>query len=363
MRAVVMCDWALRVDEVPAPVPGPGQVLARVLAAGLRAADQDLVDHGAAADSISTSAITTSHDPTPTDDRWPTDRAHLRFDPAEDVVLGQEFCAEVIDIGGEVSNLAPGDVVVSAPIVFDRDGTHSLGRSNIYPGGYCEYIVLNELIALKVPNGTPPASAAFTDPLASGLHAVRKAEIAEDGAAIVVGLGIGGLACVAALRMTTRGPIIGVDTSPSRQAMAEQLGATSTIDPSTHVPNGGGLVAAWRSITDDRPPVVFDATGRPDGLDTAMRIAPNRGTVVLVGGCLEPSTIHSSLAAHKQLTVDFVAGYDPDEFGTALRAIADCAIDAGALTTSTIGLDDVPHELARIAGSDDHARVVVEPTA
>ena len=335
-----MRDWALRVDEVPAPVPGPGQVLCRVLAAGLCAADQDLLEHGADAEALSISTVTTSPDPPLGVEGRPAPRGPLPFDPTRDVVLGQEVCAEVVDTGPDVSNLAPGDVVVSAPVVFDRHGTHVLGRSNTSPGGYGEYVVFNELIALKVPNGTPPAHATFTDPVATGLHAIRSAQIDDDRAAIVVGLGQTGLGCIAALRTTTTGPIIGVDSSASRRSMAERLGATTTIDPTTH--DLDDAITRWRSVADDRPPVVFDTSGRPDGLDHAMRIASRGAHIVVVGGCLQPSAIHSSIGASRQLTIAFVVGYDPDEFGAALRAIASCAVDVGELVTATITLDEVP---------------------
>ena len=92
--------------------------------------------------------------------------------------------------------------------------------------------------------------------------------------------------------------------------------------------------------------------------------SPRRGAhILVVGGCLQPSAIHSSIGTSRQLSIHFVVGYDPDEFGAALRAIANCAVDVGALITATITLDEVPRALAHIASSDDHAKIIVTPTS
>ena len=46
MRAAVMRDWQLRVDDLPDPVPGPGQVLTKVLACGICGSDLHMLRHG-----------------------------------------------------------------------------------------------------------------------------------------------------------------------------------------------------------------------------------------------------------------------------------------------------------------------------
>ena len=71
--------------------------------------------------------------------------------------MGHEFCCEVVELGPGCENLAEGDIVVSMPGAFDAAGLHGIGFSNRYPGGYGELIVLNDLMALKVPAGLPPA--------------------------------------------------------------------------------------------------------------------------------------------------------------------------------------------------------------
>ena len=71
-----------------------------------------------------------------------------------------------------------------------RACTRSGSRTRI-PGGYAELMVLNELLAIKVPTGLPHRMAAMTEPLAVGVHAVAKSKIAVGEAAVVIGLGPG----------------------------------------------------------------------------------------------------------------------------------------------------------------------------
>ena len=131
-----------------------------------------------------------------------------------------------------MSNLTVGDVVVvacrsrSTPAACTR-----IGFSNTYPGGYAELMVLNEMLAIKVPTGLPHRMAALTEPLAVGVHAVAKSRIAGGEAAIVLGLGPVGLACIAELKMRGIGPIVGADFSPARRALAEHLGCDEVVDP------------------------------------------------------------------------------------------------------------------------------------
>src|SRR5262245_29505309 len=129
MRAAVMRDWTLRVDDVAAPVPGEGQVLAKVLACGICGSDLHLLQHGAAQLALADELRK---------DLPPDPLAPAPFEPARDVVMGHEFAGEVVEVGPGTTNLREGDVVVSMPVAVDGHGLHAVGFSNSYPGGYGE---------------------------------------------------------------------------------------------------------------------------------------------------------------------------------------------------------------------------------
>src|SRR5450432_1027354 len=257
MRAAVMNDWKLRVDDIPEPVPGTGQVLTKVLACGICGSDLHLLKHGREQREVGAKL----------NEGLPADPMGMQmFEPDIDMVMGHEFCCEVVEVGPDVSNLAAGDVVVSMPVAFDTGGVHGIGFSNKYPGGYSELMVLNEMLSMKVPNGLPVDLAALTEPLAVGVHAVAKSRITAGEAAVVLGCGPVGLACIAELKMRGIGPVVAADFSPKRRSLAELLGADVVVDP-REVP----AIEAWRNVDGTKQLVIFEAVGVPGMINEAMR--------------------------------------------------------------------------------------------
>ncbi len=347
MRAAVMRDWQLRVDDVPDPVPGPGQVLAKVLACGICGSDLHLLLHGEQARAVSAEMA---------DDRPIDPMAPIMFESNRDTVMGHEFCCEVVEVGPGCENLRVGDVVVGLPVAFDAAGMHALGFSNAYNGGYAELMVLNDLLGNKVPAGLPVEMAALTEPLAVGVHAVAKSRIASGDAAIVLGCGPVGLACIAELRMQGIGPIVAADFSSKRRGLAEALGADVVVDP-----NETSAIEAWRRIDGIRPLVIFEAVGVPGMIEQAMRIAPKEARILVVGVCMQQDRIHPMLGISRELSIQFALGYEPAEFTQSLQAIAEGKVDISNWLTGTVGIDGVPQAFADLANPEAHAKILVKP--
>src|SRR5436189_654203 len=192
MRAAVMRNARLLVDTLPEPVPGPGEVLVRTLACGICGSDLHALKH---ADRF----VETSR------------RAGNAFvmDLERDVVMGHEFCAELVGYGPDTQrSLAIGTRVCSRPVLMRATGPQTIGYSNDHPGGYGEYMRLSEALLLPVPRELPTEHAALTEPLAVGLHAVNKARLDPDDAPLVIGCGPVGLAVIAALTLADVRPIV-----------------------------------------------------------------------------------------------------------------------------------------------------------
>ena len=347
MRAAVMRDWSLRVDDIPEPVMGGGQVLTKVLACGICGSDLHMLVHGEESRRLSAEMA---------EGQAPNPGSPIMFEPHRDTVMGHEFCCEVLDVGPGVNNLKQGDIVVSFPVTFDEQGVHGIGFSNKYPGGYSERIVINEMMSIKVPNGLSAELAAMTEPLAVGVHAVEKSRIAQGDAAIIIGLGPVGLACIAELKMRGIGPIIGADFSPRRRALAELLGADVVVDP-REVP----AIEAWRKIDGKKPLVMFEAVGVPGMIEQAMRMAPKDSRILIVGACMQEDHMHPMLGIGKELSLQFVLGYSPTEFGNALTAIAEGKVDLSPLITGRVGIDGVPQAFKDLGDPEQHAKILVMP--
>lgn len=340
MRAAVMRGKRIVVDEVPDPEPGPGQVLVRTLACGICGSDLHALQH---ADHMAEVAEECGLPRT--------------MDPSRDVVMGHEFCAEVVDFGpNTLRNLAPGDRVCSIPIVVHAGGIGAVGYSNDFPGGYGEAMVLSEPLLLRVPDDLPTEAAALTEPMAVGVHAVAMGELRPTEAPLVVGCGPVGLAVVAALALRGVEPIVAADFSPRRRELARKLGAHVVVDPAER-----SAFEGFREVAGAKSALVFECVGVPGLLHSIMREAPPKSRLVVAGVCMEDDRIKPLIGVQKEIQIQFVFGYTPDEFTDTLRAIAEGRIDVAPLVTGRVGVEGVAGAFEALGRPDEHAKILVEP--
>jgi len=347
MKAAVMRGGELVVDDISEPRPEAGQLLVKTLACGICGSDLHALAHGDLMVEMASEA------PMLPDEGMPA--PHI-MDLARDVVMGHEFAAEVVELGDNVGNCAVGDVVVSVPVAFDTGGLHAVGYSNDYPGGYGELMVINDLLALKVPNGLSARRAALTEPMAVGLHAVNKSHVTPSHSAVVLGAGPVGLAVIAALKALGVSSITAADFSPTRRALAVTMGAHEVVDPAAE-----HALDAWRRLGGKGPLVIFEAVGVPGMIDDAIRTAPRGSQILVVGVCMQPDSVRPFIAINKELNIQFVLGYDPMEFAESLRRIAEGELDIDPLITGSVPIDGVRQAFADLADPDAHAKILVEP--
>ena len=271
--------------------------------------------------------------------RWPTSPVSPgcmdsvgvpALDPHRDCVFGHEFCAEIVDHGPGTSRaLAVGTRVCSVPIVVGATGVEQIGYSNAFPGALAEYMALQEMLLLPVPEPLDTDLAALTEPLAVGEHAVALSGLDPGQPCLVVGCGPVGLAVVAALKGRGHGPVLAADFSPTRRRLAEAFGADEVIDPAAHSPHDrwpdfgvattvmerAGAAMFGTPVTD---PVIFEAVGVPGMLQSLIADAPPRSRVVVVGVCMHSDTIEPFMAVVKEIELRFSFGYTQAEFAATL---------------------------------------------
>src|SRR5215470_4535110 len=358
MRAAVMRSQRIVVAELPLPEPGPGEVLVKTLACGICGSDLHALKHAQRFVEASRRA-----------------GGAFTMDLARDVVMGHEFCAEIVEHGPDTKKMLPvGARVCSRPTLIRADGPRTVGYSNDNPGGYAEYMRLTEALLLPVPNGLPTEQAALTEPMAVGLHAVMKARLGPDDAPLVIGCGPVGLAVIAALRLTGARPIVAADFSARRRELATALGADLVVDPAKTTPwQSWREAAVWRDASRApalppwiagpplRPAVVFECVGVPGVLDQLMAAAPKASRIIVVGVCMEPDTIYPMLGISKELNLQFVLGYTPDEFAATLGHIAEGRIPTTPLITGKVGVEGVAGAFEALASPERHAKILVEP--
>src|SRR5215475_5141244 len=173
MRAAIMRNKKIVVDDIDVPKPGAGEVLVKTLSCGICGSDLHALKH---AEKLVEGARRSG--------------GPFVMDLARDIVMGHEFCAEVVDHGPATTKaVKAGTRVCSMPVLIRPSGVETVGYSNDNPGGYGEYMRLSEALLLEVPNGLSTEHAALTEPMAVGVHAVEKARLDKNDVPLVIGCG------------------------------------------------------------------------------------------------------------------------------------------------------------------------------
>jgi threonine dehydrogenase-like Zn-dependent dehydrogenase len=325
----------LYVADLAEPEPGPGEMLVKSVACGICGSDLHAAAH-------TEEFVATSLEA----------GGAFKLTTLDPVVLGHEFCAEVVETRG---SFRAGDLVCSVPMVL-RERALPIGYSAELPGGFAEYMVLSESLAIPVPQGTPADAAALTEPMAVGYHAVNKARLDGGEAVLVLGCGPVGLAVITALKARGVGPIIAADFSPGRRDFAAGQGADHVYDPAIEDPWSHPDLGRRDGV------VVFECVGVPGMLDGIFLKAPQNARIVVVGVCLQMDHARPLIAINKELNVQYVLGYSVEEFADSLRLIAEGNFDVAGLVTGHVALDGVADAFERLRSPEDNAKILVTPS-
>jgi threonine dehydrogenase-like Zn-dependent dehydrogenase len=338
MRAAVLREGRMVCrDDVPDPVPGPGQVLVGVRSCGICGSDLHFAKYGAEVLSLS-------------EEMADSVGGGMNLDLSHDIFMGHEFSAEVLEAGPDTDTYPAGTLVTSIPVLISGQHVEPIVYSNNTLGGYAERMLLSAPLLLPIPNGLDPRHAALTEPMAVGLHAVNKSGVQPGETALVLGCGPIGIAVIVKLRARGVETIVAADFSPKRRELATIMGAHQTLDPAQGSP--------FDTVT---PAVVFEAVGVPGIIDDVMRRARHGTRLIVVGVCMQPDTMHPFFAIAKEINVQFVLAYDPNEFADSLRAIAEGDIDVTPVITGDVGLEAVGAAFDDLANPARHCKILVTP--
>ncbi len=329
--AVHTAPGVIRLEERPVPAIGRGELLVRVRGCGLCGSDL----------------------------------AKLRAAGRPPGVLGHEVVGDVAEAGAGVTAFRAGDRVVVAHHVpclachYCRRGSTSACRafreSNLDPGGFAEYVrVPPENVrhaTFRVPAGVPDAGAAFTEPLACCLRAIRRSGVGPDDTVLVVGAGaIGGLLVQLATRAGAR--VVATDLLGPRRALARALGADAAVEPERarealdRLSDGRGADCAI--LTVGAPPVVRQAFGWVrDG-----------GAVHLFVGEGEGSLPVGELY-HRELTLTATYSSSPADLAEAFELVSTGAIRVAELCSHRLPLERL-EDAVRLAERHEALKVYVE---
>ena len=251
MRAAVMyTPGDIRLEDVPKPVAGPGEVLLKVDAVGVCGSDLP---------------------------RMLSKGAHKM-----PIICGHEFSGRIEALGEGVEGFAAGDLVAVAPLIptdpCDQSLTGNFSRARNYDyfgsrrdGAYAEYVAVPTGNLLHAPADADPRAVAMTDPASIALHAIWKAKPTMGDRGGVIGCGPIGLFAIQWMRMMGCTEIVAVDVSERKLEQAREAGATYTY-------LAGDTVPAEHACD-----LIIEAAGHPSSINAAVRMAAPGGHVVFIG--------------------------------------------------------------------------------
>lgn len=351
MRAAALRNGKVAVKDIPIPVPGKGQILVKTHACGICASDLHFMERP--------------------EQVMAQGQGLWNYDADADMVMGHEYCAEIVDYGPDTERKwKPGTRVSSTPVLINPDAVRIVGYSPDALGGYGEYFLMSEAITQVVKTDLPSELVATSDAMAVGWYYVKKAAMTGKDIPLVIGAGAIGLSVVAALRRRGIGPIVVSDFSDQRLAIAKQMGADVLINPAKTSP-----YASWREVaygdpdkvlgmfgaTDLPKCVAFECVGVGGVLDDIILNCERDTRILSAGGCPDGDHIHSVAAHSKGLNIQFGGGPQMPDWNEAMDEVCSGRIDVRPIVGEIIGLDEVPAALARAKGPDAPARIIIKP--
>ncbi len=329
----------IRLEEMPTPEIGPGELLMRIEASGI--CGSDLLE-------------------------W------YRRGKAP-LVLGHEVAGEVVGVGEGVARYKLGDCICAAHHVpcntchYCLNGHHTvcetLRRTNFDPGGFAEY---TRLPSINVDRGVFPLpdemtfeEATFIEPLACVVRGQRLAGIQPGSSILVIGSGIAGLLHTQLARALGTTRIVATDIVEYRLEAARHFGADAAIHANEDVP------AFLRQVNNNRlADLVIVCTGAAAAMTQALHSVERGGTVLFFAPTGEGITVPMSvndLFWRNEITLTSSYAGSPADYATALELIQTGRIHVKEMITHRLGLAETYLGFQLVAQAQNSIKVIIEP--
>jgi len=289
MKAVVKTTAApgAEIRDVPVPTAGPGEVLLRVLRAGVCGTDLHIW----------------------TWDRW----SQGRLKPP--VTLGHEFVGEIVELGPNVDSLALGErvsceshIVCHTCIACRTGNAHVCENTRILGvdvnGGFAEYVAVPAVNCWRIPADLPLEVAAVMEPCGNAVHTAFAGELSGRSIA-VTGCGPIGLFAIGVARAAGAAHVFASDVSPYRLELARAMKADAVIDARTE-----SLAERVAELTEGRMlDGVLEMSGHPAAVRDGLAALRMGGRMSMLGLPTEPFDLDwNRLVIFKGVTLHGIIG-------------------------------------------------------
>jgi threonine dehydrogenase-like Zn-dependent dehydrogenase len=268
------------------------------------------------------------------------------------VIPGHEWAAEVVRVGSAVKRLGVGDRVVGECVI----GNDHFGFS--ISGAAAEFFVAKEAWLHPLPENLTWTQGALVEPFSCGYYAtVRADNLDASDTVVVLGAGPIGLGVVAAAAGKGARVIV-AEPSAARGELAMTLGADQVLDP-TEVE----FVDRVAEATGGGASVVFEASGKPQAMASALQVAGFRARLVYIGidvGGSAPAAL--GLIQSKELQIRGIIG-SPGVWPQTLRFLSRSGVDLSPLVTSDFPLARADEAIQAVLTDKSQVKVHVTSDA
>ena len=261
------------------------------------------------------------------------------------IVLGHELSGIVEQVGSAVRGFGPGDRVTAAAFSpcercpeCRRDAVNLCqNRLNLshrgWQGSFAERVSLHPNMTFRLPDPVDLRAGALVEPLAIGLHALRRVHGVAGRKVVVLGCGGIGLGCVLLARRLGCAEVNCVDLGEAKGELVARLSADRYVD--------AARVSVREAFASDMADVTVVATGYRGVLDDALAVTRPGGKVVVVSYFDDAHRVDLNAWVAREVALDFSALAVPDDFTTVLGWLADGTLSPLGMITHRFPLADV----------------------
>lgn len=330
----------VRVEEIPKPEIGAGELGIKVMASGI--CGTDVVEW------------------------YRRSRVPL--------VLGHEIAGEIIEEGVGVTGFKIGDRVSVSHHVpcgtchYCLMGHHTvcdiLRKTSFDPGGFSEFVRVPKVNIDKggvylLPQAVSFEEGTFIEPLACVLRSQRIAGYKNGQSVLVIGSGISGLLHIKLARLSSFGKIIAVDINERRLKLAEKFGADLVLNAKDN------LLEKIKSFNEDRAvDLVILCAGASSAINNAFKLVDRGGTILFFASAEEGFQIPlpiNEVFWKNEITLTSSYAANPKEHLEALDLIASKKINVQDMITHTFSLTDIQKGFDLVSEAKESVKVIIKP--
>ncbi|MEO1874268.1 MAG: L-threonine 3-dehydrogenase [Cobetia sp.] len=281
------------------------------------------------------------------------------------MVTGHEYAGEIVALGSEVRGYEIGDRVSGeGHITCGHCRNCRAGRRHICrntegvgvnrPGAFAEYLALPAYNLFKLPDEISDDLAAIFDPFGNAVHTALAFDVVGEDV-LITGAGPIGIMAAAVIRHIGARHVVITDVNDYRLALAEQMGATRTVNVSRESLQ---VVMAELDMHEGFD-VVLEMSGVPSAVEQMLDVINHGGKIAMLGIPPGEMAIDWTKVIFKGLTIKGIYGREMFETWYKMASLIQSGLDLSPIITHRLGVADF-QEGFEIMGSGQSGKVVLD---